>query len=266
MRAEIEYHRAMPFRDDRDALLARVAALEGEAARASQLEERLKAVEVENRSLRDENARLNMALEPYRAAEDRQRRAASSQRRKALPMIAVSAIVVLGVIGAYLFTSAPGEPVEVVETPPPPPALPRPEPPAPPPPPPPPTQEQIWDGYARSLCGGVIDCYVRNDAFGNFQFRLDGQVAPDGTVTSATVQGDPPAAVRTCLVETLRARRLDGYTDGEARVRCEGAGMLTMGTRMMSLGQSFAPLSALDGGVPPDADQPLPTLPIHISR
>lgn len=263
----------MPFRDDRDALLARIASLEAEAARASQLEERLKALEVENRSLRDENARLNMALEPYRAAEDRQRQAAGEQRRKKLPLIAASCLVLLGVAGFFLFMRIPKQeeaapaalepvaPVPEAEPPPPPP------PPAPPPPPPaPPTREQIWDGYAGSLCGGMTDCYIQNDAFGNFQFRLDGRVGPDGMVASVDVQGDPPAAVRACLVETLRARRIDGYADGEARVRCEGAGMLTMGTRMISVGHSFTPLSALDGGVPPDADQPLPTLPIHISE
>lgn len=58
------------YRDDRDALLARLAALEPEAAAAPGLRVRVAELERENASLRQELARLAAAL-AMRAAQGR---------------------------------------------------------------------------------------------------------------------------------------------------------------------------------------------------
>jgi hypothetical protein len=238
---------AMPFRDDRDALLARITTLEAEVARAVTLRDQLLRAEAEARALREENARLCDELERFRAAEAQQGpKKAGKPRGSRTLLIAAALATLIGGIGVMMLAPEPAGPISprpslpAVPTP----QAPPPPPPPAPPPPPQPTQQEIWDAYASRLCAGLMGCYSRNDFFGSFAFRLDGEIAPDGSVATATVEGDQPPEIRRCLVETLRERRLEGYGDGAARVRCESSGTLTSGTRMIMRDSTFTPIAS----------------------
>ena len=261
----------MAFRDDTEALLARLEAAENEAAEARELHERVKELEGENRETKQELAKYH--------ARDKRRlwwknKAPSFFKRIGLVAGVALPICLVSVAGYFMYTKADArarraeaallqaqraqeeEVRRLAEE-----------------------REQreaeqaaaiAAERYAAELrareagvrqehrepdpaeleaanerrskslvCAGILQCRIENKAYGTFNDRIIADISTDGSIKRVRYQGDAPAKARGCMIKAVRGREIDGYTGSKGRVTCLRSGTLLPGSKMIMSDSTF---------------------------
>jgi hypothetical protein len=104
--------------------------------------------------------------------------------------------------------------------------------PAPPEPPKPET-------FGGEFCETIVPCYQKMEFNGNFAAEVSVDIEPDGSVAAASFTGEAPKPIQTCIVDAIKAIKLDPYNGKPGRTRCTQSGQLSGGTQMVMADSAY---------------------------
>lgn len=99
--------------------------------------------------------------------------------------------------------------------------------------------------YKSSGCAGMVDCYADSGHQGSFRGRVSLTIGPDGSVTRTRLRlRRSSKAVKTCLKNLTKTRKLENYQDPGGKLVCTFSGQLMGGSRIVSNGATYTPAAA----------------------
>lgn len=96
-----------------------------------------------------------------------------------------------------------------------------------------PEPEPKADDYGGELCGTIIPCYQKLEFAGSLAADVTADIEPDGSVSAVSFTGEGPKPVQACIIDAIKALKIDPYNGKPGRVRCKKSGQLMGGTQML---------------------------------
>ena len=85
------------------------------------------------------------------------------------------------------------------------------------------------ESYGEEFCATIEPCFVKFEYAGNFVANVSIDIEPDGSVSSASFQGEAPQPVQTCIIDSVKAMKLEDYNGKPGRVTCKKNGQIMAG-------------------------------------